>query len=102
MEGVAAAHDDAVGFVDSLHLIVEMMNGSEILKAELGAEHVPDFRLVCIITLRVHHAADIDAGKRHEDDAAVLINMVLQAEKLDLGRGPSQIILAEIGGIADQ
>jgi hypothetical protein len=28
--------------------------------------------------------------------------MVLHAEHLDLGRGPSQIVFAEIGRIADQ
>ena len=78
------------------------MHGSEVLEVKLGAEDIPHFWLIGIVALRIGHASNIDAGKRNKDDTAILINMVLQAEQLDLGRSPSQIILTEVGRIADQ
>ena len=78
-----------------------MVHRGEVLEAELGAEHVPHLRLVGIVALGIDHAADVDAREGHEDDAAILINMVLRAEQLDLGRGPSQIVLPKVSGVAD-
>ena len=102
MEGVAATHHDAVGLFDSFHLVVEMMHGSEVLQTKFCAEHISHLWFVGIVTLGINHTPDVDAREGHEDDAALLINMVLHAEQLDLGRGPRQIILTEIGRIADQ
>ena len=101
MEGVATAHHNQVSLFHSLHLVIEMVYRSEVLEAEFLEEHLLHTGFVGVIAGWIGLSGDVDARKRNKDDAAVLIEVVLQAEEFDLVACPGEVGLAEIGRIAD-